>query len=174
VQTMPREAVRVFASHCRTLPEKDVMELILWRHAEAEDGINDLARELTPKGRKQAAKMAGWLNERLPKECMVLASPAARAKQTASALGRPFEIVPAISPGAGWEDVIEAAGWPGDDDGYVLVTGHQPTLGEVAAHLLGAKGSLVIRKAGVWWFSSRNRAAGNEVVLRAVMTPDLI
>lgn len=150
------------------------MELILWRHAEAEDGLNDLARELTPKGLKQAAKMAGWLNERLPKECRVLASPAVRAKQTASALGRPFEIVVTISPGAGWEDVIEAAGWPGDDDGFVLVTGHQPTLGEVAAHLLGAKGSLAIRKAGVWWISSRNRTAGNEVVLRAVMTPDLL
>lgn len=165
---------RVFAFHCRASIEKDDMELILWRHAEAEDGLNDLARELTPKGLKQAAKMAGWLNERLPKECRVLASPAVRAKQTASALGRPFEIVVTISPGAGWEDVIEAAGWPGDDDGFVLVTGHQPTLGEVAAHLLGAKDSLAIRKAGVWWFSSRNRTAGNEVVLRAVMTPDLL
>lgn len=150
------------------------MELILWRHAEAEDGINDLARELTPKGRKQAEKMAGWLNERLPKECRVLASPAVRAKQTASALGRPFEIVPAISPGAGWEDVIEAAGWPGEDRGHVLVAGHQPTLGEVSAYLLGSEGSLAIRKAGVWWFSSRKHAAGGEVILRAVMTPDLL
>jgi phosphohistidine phosphatase len=150
------------------------MELILWRHAEAEDGINDLARELTPKGRKQAAKMADWLNERLPKECKVLTSPAVRAKQTASALGRPFEIVPAISPGASREDVIETAGWPGDDDGFVLVAGHQPTLGEVAAWLLNSDGSLSIRKAGVWWFSSRNKVAGNEVILRAVMTPDLL
>lgn len=150
------------------------MELILWRHAEAEDGINDLARELTLKGQKQAAKMAAWLNERLPNDCKVLVSPAVRAKQTASALGKPFEIVPAISPGASREDVIEAAGWPGDDDGCVLVTGHQPTLGDVAAWLLGSDGSLSIRKAGVWWFSGRNRMADNEVVLRAVMTPDLL
>ncbi|HEX7466215.1 MAG TPA: histidine phosphatase family protein, partial [Usitatibacter sp.] len=39
------------------------MELILWRHAEAEDagGGGDLARSLTKRGRKQAAKMAEWL-----------------------------------------------------------------------------------------------------------------
>jgi phosphohistidine phosphatase len=37
------------------------MELILWRHAEAEDGIPDMARELTSKGKKQAKHMAAWL-----------------------------------------------------------------------------------------------------------------
>ncbi len=42
------------------------MDLILWRHAEAEDGANDLARELTPKGVKQAARVAEWLLQRLP------------------------------------------------------------------------------------------------------------
>lgn len=150
------------------------MELILWRHAEAEDGINDLARELTAKGQKQAAKMADWLNERLPENCKVLVSPAVRAKDTAEALGRSFRIVPAVSPGASWQAVLDAAGWPGGEDDAVLVAGHQPTLGEVAARLLGAEGSLTIRKAAVWWFSSRKRLGGNEVFLRAVMTPDLL
>ena len=41
------------------------MDLILWRHAEAEEGDNDLARELTPKGEKQAARVAEWLLQRL-------------------------------------------------------------------------------------------------------------
>lgn len=150
------------------------MELILWRHAEAEDGSDDLARELTPKGRKQAAKMADWLNERLPADCRILTSPAIRAKQTAKALGRPFEIVPAISPGATWKEVLEAAGWPGRDEGCVLLAGHQPTLGEVAARLLGTEGSLAVRKAAVWWFSGRGRLVGNDIVLRAVMSPDLL
>ena len=36
------------------------MDLILWRHAEAEDGANDLARELTQKGHKQAARVADY------------------------------------------------------------------------------------------------------------------
>jgi phosphohistidine phosphatase len=118
--------------------------------------------------------MAGWLNEHLPRDFRVLASPAARAKQTAKVLGTPFEVVPAISPGASWKEVLDAAGWPGTDEDCVVVAGHQPTLGEVAAHLFGTEGSLAIRKAGVWWFSSRKRLAGDEVVLRAVMTPDLL
>ena len=40
------------------------MELILWRHAEAEDGSPDAARKLTAKGEKQAQKLARWLKER--------------------------------------------------------------------------------------------------------------
>ena len=37
------------------------MDLILWRHAEAEPGAPDHGRRLTPKGEKQAARMAAWL-----------------------------------------------------------------------------------------------------------------
>lgn len=150
------------------------MELILWRHAEAEDGLNDLARELTPRGRKQAAKMAAWLNTRLPEDCRILASPAARAQQTAQALQRRIETLPLLAPGASVRDMLKVANWPGKDDDSVLIAGHQPDLGMVAAQLLGARGSISIRKGGVWWFSSRERAAGNEVVLRAVIAPDLL
>lgn len=150
------------------------MELILWRHAEAEDGLDDLARELTPRGRKQAAKMAAWLNTRLPEECRVLASPAARAQQTAQALGRGFETLSQLAPGASVQDILNSAGWPGGNGECVLIAGHQPDLGAVAAHLLGARGSLSLRKGGVWWFSRRARAGGNEVALRAVIAPELL
>lgn len=150
------------------------MELILWRHAEAEDGTDDLARPLTPKGRRQAAKMAAWLNTRLPDNCRVLASPAQRARQTAAALNRRFDIRPQLAPGAGIDDLLDAAGWPGKADDCVLIAGHQPDLGELAAHLLGARAGLSIRKGGVWWFGSRTRPGGNEVVLRAVISPELL
>lgn len=150
------------------------MDLILWRHAEAEDGLDDLARALTPKGRRQAEKMAHWLNPRLPASCRVLTSPARRARQTADALGRPLEVAPGLAPGAGWQAVLEAAGWPGDEDDCVLVAGHQPTLGEVAAKLLGSEGSLSVRKAAAWWFSARGRGGRAGVVLRAVIGPDLL
>jgi len=149
------------------------MELILWRHAEAEEGGNDLARRLTPKGQRQAEKVAAWLDTRLPRECQVLASPAVRAQQTAQALKRKVASVAELAPGASVQAVLEVAGWPGDDDDCVLIAGHQPDLGEVAAHLLGASGSLSIKKGGVWWFSSRAREEGNEVVLRTVIAPDL-
>lgn len=150
------------------------MELILWRHAEAEDGLNDLARELTPKGRRQAAKLAAWLNARLPEQCRVLASPAVRAQQTARALGRDIETVLALAPGVSVQDILQAAGWPGDSEDCVLIAGHQPDLGEVAAHLMRASAPISIRKAGVWWFSGRGRTGDNEAVLRAVIAPDLL
>ena len=64
------------------------MELILWRHADAEDGVPDEARRLTAKGRKQAEKMAAWLTARLPADCRVMVSPATRrARSRASTSG---------------------------------------------------------------------------------------
>ena len=51
------------------------MELVLWRHADAEDGIPDEARKLTPKGIRQAERMAAWLRERLPQHARILNSP---------------------------------------------------------------------------------------------------
>lgn len=148
------------------------MELILWRHAEAEDGVPDLKRELTEKGRRQAARIADWLNPRLPQDIRILVSPAARTLQTAQALGRSYSEVPALAPGAGAADVLTAAGWP--DAAYpVLVVGHQPTLGQVALQLLaGQAGDLTVKKGGLWWFQSRERGGRQDVVLRAVVCPD--
>src|SRR5688500_18169079 len=111
--------------------QEKLMELIMWRHAEAQDGIPDSARELTDKGRKQADLMAAWLRPRLPKNTRIIVSPTRRTQQTASALNQDFETVREISPGVSPETVLNAAGWP-DAKGAVLVVGHQPTLGEVA------------------------------------------
>lgn len=148
------------------------MELILWRHAEADDSLPDLTRELTDKGRQQAARMADWLNLRLPPDTRILVSPATRTLQTAKALGREYDRVPSLRPGASAEDVLSAAGWP--DSAYpVLVVGHQPTLGQVAALLLtGQVGDVAVKKGGVWWFQGRVRAGQRQVVLRAVAAPD--
>ncbi|MCL5061111.1 MAG: histidine phosphatase family protein [Candidatus Thermoplasmatota archaeon] len=148
------------------------MELILWRHAEAGDTLPDLDRELTDKGRKQAARMADWLNPRLPQDVRILVSPATRTLQTAQALGREYEQVPALAPGARAEDVLAAAGWP-DAACPVLIAAHQPTLGQVAMRLLaGQPGDLAVKKGAIWWFQSRERAGQLQVVLRAVATPD--
>ncbi len=150
------------------------MELILWRHAEAEDGHDDMARKLTPKGHKQAIKMADWLNVRLPKECRILSSPTTRALQTAEALGRDVKTLSTLAPGARVEALLNIACWPGNQHDWTLITGHQPDLGAAAAFLLGSDGSLSIKKAGVWWFSSRHRDGLIEVVLRAVLAPDMV
>lgn len=148
------------------------MELILWRHAEAEDALPDLARELTGRGRKQASRMADWLNPRLPQDIRILASPATRTRQTAQALGREFEERSDLGPGASASEVLVAAGWP-DAPYPVLIVGHQPTLGQVAMQLLvGRAGDLAVKKGAVWWFQGRERAGELQVVLRAVAGPD--
>ncbi|MHB1085275.1 MAG: phosphohistidine phosphatase SixA [Thiobacillus sp.] len=148
------------------------MELILWRHTEAEDGLPDLTRELTGRGRKQAARMAAWLNPRLPADIRILVSPATRAMQTAQALGREYEVVSSLAPGADDKDVLTAVGWP-DSISPVLVVGHQPTLGRVAMLLLsGQPGDLAVKKGSMWWFHGRERMGQLQVELRAVATPD--
>lgn len=149
------------------------MDLILWRHAEAEDGVPDLARALTVKGHRQAARVAHWLAQRVPKGTRVLVSPALRAQETAVALTAAFETVPAIAPGADASAVIAAAGWP-DAEHAVLIVGHQPTLGEVAGLLLtGTAHEWSLKKGGILWLTHRRRAHGQDVVLRAALSPDL-
>ena len=148
------------------------MELVLWRHAEAEDGIPDSARELTAKGHKQAAKTAVFLREHLPADTRILVSPAARAVQTVTALTDHFTLAPTIAPGASAQAVLHAARWP-DAGGTVLIVGHQPTLGEVASQLLGCDGcSFSIKKSALWWFSQRD--GYSQATLRLVIAPDLL
>lgn len=150
------------------------MDLILWRHAEAEDGFPDNARQLTAKGEKQAQAMAAWLKERLSKECRVIVSPAKRTQQTARALRDDFETVAEVGVGASVETLLEAAGWP-DAQGAVLIVGHQPTLGEVAATLLSGNGaSWSVKKGAVWWLSSRRHGAAGEVALKAAISPEML
>src|SRR6266702_4466584 len=96
------------------------MDLILWRHAEAEAGSPDSARKLTEHGREQARRTAAWLKLRLPGNCEILVSPAARAQQTASALGVAFTTAPAVGTDAAAKDVIAAVDWPARSGAWLL------------------------------------------------------
>ena len=150
------------------------MDLILWRHAEAEPGEPDHGRRLTSKGRKQAERMAAWLEHRLPETTRILVSPAERTQETALALGRRFRISREVAPGASAASVLAAAGWP-DAREPVLVVGHQPTLGEVAAFLLsGEEAGWSIRKGAVWWLTNRTRLGQSGAVLKVAIGPDLV
>ena len=158
------------------------MDLILWRHAEAGDDISeedpeaDLDRPLKPKGERQAQRVAEWLNQFLPESTKVLSSPAVRCMQTAEALGRRVKKVAALGPDGTVEGLLAAARWP-DSKEPVLIVGHQPTLGMVAAYLMA--GELArhgepwsIKKGSVWWLRHRPREERGEVVLVAVRTAE--
>lgn len=148
------------------------MELILWRHAEAAEGQPDLGRALTEKGRRQAEHMASYLSGRLPENTRVLVSPALRAQQTAGALTPHFITAPNIGVHASPQTAIAAAGWP-MAGGAVLLVGHQPWMGELAALLMtGHADYWSIKKGAVWWFSRREREGDFQTVLRLVIAPD--
>jgi len=151
------------------------MDLILWRHADAENGSHDSERKLTAKGIKQAARMAKWLRARLPEDAVVLASPAKRAQQTARAFTADYKTVTEIGMSASAKDVLLACGWPGDERAVVVVVGHQPTLGATAALLLtGAAQQWSLKKGAVVWIAGRAETGAASAVLRAAISPDLL
>jgi phosphohistidine phosphatase len=153
------------------------MDLILWRHAEAlemREVADDLDRALTPKGERQAQRLATWLNRQLPATTKVLVSPARRAQQTAAALERKFKTVDALAPIGTVEALLHAVRWP-DAREPVLVVGHQPTLGLAAAYLLsGQPQPWAVRKGAAWWLRGREREGQFQIVLHAVVSPELV
>jgi phosphohistidine phosphatase len=153
------------------------MDLILWRHAEAIDLElvgDDMARYLTPRGEKQAARIAEWLDRQLPAGAKLLVSPALRAEQTAHALGRKFKISPSLAPLASADQLLQLVQWP-QGKGCVLVVGHQPVLGQVIAKLVGLQASeCVLKKGALWWLRFREREQGSQTVVVAVQSPDLL
>ncbi|OGB33146.1 MAG: histidine phosphatase family protein [Burkholderiales bacterium RIFCSPLOWO2_12_FULL_61_40] len=153
------------------------MDLILWRHAEAIELDlvgDDMVRTLTPRGEKQAARMAAWLDRQLPEGAKVWASPALRTEQTAKALGRKFKTSPALAPLATVDQLLELVQWP-HAKGCVVVVGHQPTLGQTIAKLLAlGDQELVVKKGAVWWLRYREREAANKTVVLTVQSPELL
>lgn len=153
------------------------MDLILWRHAEAfemREVQDDLDRALTPKGERQAQRMAAWLNQQLPSTARVLVSPARRTQQTAAALDRKCKTVPALAPDGTVDELLHAVRWPESRE-PVLVVGHQPTLGLAAAYLLsGQPQAWSVKKGALWWLRARQREGVVQVVLQAVLGPDLV
>ena len=155
-------------------PKDTTMDLLLWRHAEAEDGTDDLKRRLTERGQKQARTMAAWIRAHQPKDLRIIVSPAIRTQQTAEALKLPFETQRKIGPEACVSELIAASGWP-QGSGSVLIVGHQPSLGRLASLLLaGQEAEWSIKKGALWWLSNRTRRGDTQTVLRAVIPVEML
>jgi len=149
----------------------------LWRHAEAIDLElvgDDMTRTLTPRGEKQAARMAIWLDRQLPGGAKIWVSPAVRAEQTARALDRKFKISPALAPLSTPEDLLELVQWP-QAKGCVVVVGHQPTLGQTISRLIGlSESECAVKKGSVWWLRYREREVISQTVVVTVQSPDML
>ena len=152
-------------------------EIIFWRHAEAHDAEvdqDDLSRKLTVKGQRHAERVAFWLDRNLPQKCKVFVSEAKRAQQTARCLPRKHKTFAELNPDARPTHVLDAVGW-GSQTEPIVVIGHQPWMGECIHWLLkGGTTPLAVRKGAVWWLQSRARDEATEVIVRTVITPELM
>lgn len=153
------------------------MDLVLWRHAEAvelQEGSEDLARTLTPRGYKQAIRMAGWLDRQLPESARIFSSPARRCEDMVRRLDRKYKPSNELLPDASASQVLQFLQWP-TTKATVLVVGHQPLMGQIVAELLGLQASeCAIRKGSVWWLRSRERDGQRQTVLVTVQSADML
>lgn len=150
------------------------MELILWRHAEAEDGFPDSARQLTGRGLDQAKRMADWLKPKLPENTRIIVSPACQTQQTAMALQSDFVTENALGPGASAHAVLAVAGWPAAG-GAVVIVGHQPTLGEIVSYLIPViPAGLRVKRGSVLWIRDEEKDGTIESKLHAVIYPEML
>jgi len=154
-------------------------DLIFWRHAEAEDfspsGL-DTDRVLTKRGHQDAAKMAKWLNKRLPSVTLALVSPAQRCQQTAAALlaqrDLEIKIEEFLSINSSPQRIQrELANHSSAET--LLVVGHQPNLGILIAQNLGMpESALSVKKGAVWWLRKRAGFGVARYKIHMVMVPD--
>jgi phosphohistidine phosphatase len=114
------------------------MQLYLVRHADATPGDPDELRPLSDEGREQARELGDRLRDDGVEPDVVLTSPLLRARQTGEALalatGSIQETDDRLAPGATAESLREAISGRGQ---HVVVVGHQPDCGRIAATLRG-------------------------------------
>jgi len=112
------------------------VRLYLVRHAHAAPGEPDDLRALTPEGRRDARSLGELLAAEGVRPDAILSSPLLRARETAEELGRATGVSASaddrLGPGASTADVLEAIEDRGET---VIVVGHQPDCGRIAAEL---------------------------------------
>jgi phosphohistidine phosphatase len=121
-----------------TRPYASRVRLFIVRHAKAADGEPDESRPLNEKGRKQARKLGKQFVADGIRPDAILTSPLLRAHETAAEIGSAVGVVPEtdgrLAPGADADAVRAAAAGRGE---VVVVVGHQPDCGQIAAELSG-------------------------------------
>ncbi len=157
------------------------LQVIFWRHAEAEDAVpgdvadSDFRRELTRQGRRDASRMAAWIKAHVPKPWTVRASPAHRTIQTATALVDDPYADSLLAPGASADDMLGVIEHHRGQPSALVLCGHQPTLGAAALRWLsGSTSDFSVRKGAMLWIVERQREGAGARVLRACLSPDLL
>jgi phosphohistidine phosphatase len=159
-----------------------IKDLILWRHADAEIAQpncsveDDLLRELTPKGHRQAKRMARWLRPHM-RNAIVLSSAAERAMQTAAYLDVDSRIDSAYNPTTSLDAVLSALKSLEHTQQTVILVGHQPWLGELVAYLTKSNNpNTHIKKGATWWLRRLPQVSSTQTdyAVFSVQTPSLL
>ena len=150
------------------------MRIIIARHATAEDKASskeDADRILTAEGRDQADLLGRVVAATLGTVDDLWTSPLMRALQTAGIASKHLTIKPKVESHLAISGDIEQLCWKLHREalGTVMLVGHQPDLGRLAARLLGFTSEVSLKKAGVCIVDTRDPA---KPVGRAVATLD--
>ena len=150
------------------------MKIILARHASAEDKADskeDADRILTPEGREQADLQGRVVAATVGTLDALWTSPFIRALQTAGIASKHLKIKPTVEPALAISGDLEQLCWKlqREAPAAVMLVGHQPDLGRLAARLLGMVSELSLKKAGVCIIDTKDPA---KPVGRAVATLD--
>jgi phosphohistidine phosphatase len=157
--------------------------IIIWRHAEAELALDhtdeaDMRRALSNKGLQQARRMARWLKEYLPKDTLLLCSPALRCVQTAETLNYKITINQSLDPSANLQKILDVLTSVDSKYKNLVLVGHQPWLGQCVGHLIGAQAELNIKKGAIWWLRQSLKQSENLQTMQygvlTVQTPSLL
>jgi len=160
------------------------IELYLVRHAvAAERGPaypDDRARPLTPQGATRWRRAVVGLRAAGMDVDLVLTSPLVRTRETADLLaagltGRPaVEETAALAPGADHAALTQVIARIGRRHRRLALVGHEPDLGECAARLLRARGTVPFKKGAVCRIDVDVALPGGPGVLRWFLTPRLL
>ena len=151
------------------------MELILWRHAEAEDdAASDDARQLTKRGHKQAklhgrmAAARGWA--RTGRSTPARRSARCRRSSRSAASSR---CANGSAPRAAADDVLRDGGMAraGRTMSSWWATSRRSARWRRSL-LGGARATSRCARAPIWWFATRERDGAPETVLKAVLNPE--
>ena len=133
----------------------------------------DAARDLSDRGRTDAALVGRYLGEHLPPPAVVITSPARRAHDTASRMieAAGWDISPSIDPRLYHGAVAELLAALRDHQGSpILAFGHQPVWSAAVAAITGeAVGMPTAAAAGI-----DGEAASGRGVLRWIVTPEAL
>lgn len=157
------------------------IELYLVRHGvAAERGPkypDDRLRPLTPAGVKRfAASVPGLVAMGVGVD-FVLTSPLVRARDTALLLAAGMKPKPALAdvealaPGGRHQAIIEAIKTHAKRHRRLALVGHEPDLGELAARLLGARGTVQFKKGAICAIDVDGATPGGPGTLRWMLTP---